>query len=79
MSLVSRLSGFFLASLAAVLVGFSATLYLLAADHLHRQVDERLESALGNLVAAIPSMHATAGAGQTGTHLTILRIHLTII
>ena len=35
MSLVSRLSWFFLATLAAVLQGFSLTLYLLAADHLH--------------------------------------------
>jgi signal transduction histidine kinase len=43
---------FFLGTLAVVLVGFSITLYLLAKFHLHRQADERLESALNTLVAA---------------------------
>jgi signal transduction histidine kinase len=52
MSLASRLSAFFLASLAAVLLGFSATLYALASDHLPRQVDERLEASLATLAAA---------------------------
>ena len=52
MSLVSRLSGFFLATLAAVLLGFSLTLYLLAADHLQRQVEERLNASLATLAAA---------------------------
>jgi signal transduction histidine kinase len=52
MSLVSRLSGFFLGALAAVLVGFSSALFVLATDHLHRQVNERLDAALATLAAA---------------------------
>jgi signal transduction histidine kinase len=51
-SLASRLSGFFLAALGAVLVGFSVALYALAAGYLNRQVDERLDAALATLVAA---------------------------
>jgi signal transduction histidine kinase len=50
--LASRLSGFFLAALAVVLVGFSVALYGLAAGDLRRQVDERLDAALATLVAA---------------------------
>ncbi|MBS1984661.1 MAG: HAMP domain-containing protein, partial [Bdellovibrionales bacterium] len=46
MTLVTRLSLFFLSMLAFVLIGFSVALYLLAASHLHRQTDERLESML---------------------------------
>ncbi len=52
MTLAARLSAFFLATLALVLFGFSSSLYLLARAHLHRQLDERLESALGTLAAA---------------------------
>ncbi len=55
MSLTSRMSAFFLAALALVLVGFSSTLYLLAHTYLHRQVDERLKAALDTLVAAVES------------------------
>ena len=40
------------AALAVVLVGFSVALYALAAKHLHRQADERLEAALNTLAAA---------------------------
>lgn len=46
MTLVTRLSLFFLSTLAIVLIGFSIALYLLASEHLHRQADERLESML---------------------------------
>ena len=46
MSLASRLCGFFVTALAVVLVGFSAAFYALAAEYLHRQVDERLDAAL---------------------------------
>ncbi|MBV8232726.1 MAG: HAMP domain-containing histidine kinase [Planctomycetaceae bacterium] len=53
MSLAARLSTFFLAALALVLLGFSATLYGLARGHLYRQLDERLEAALGTLEAAV--------------------------
>jgi two-component system, OmpR family, sensor kinase len=52
MTLASRLSGFFLAALAIVLVGFSSALFVLANDHLQRQVDERLNAALATLAAA---------------------------
>src|SRR5262249_29419440 len=52
MSLASRLCGFFLTALAVVLVGFSAAFYALAAEYLHRQVDERLDAALATLAAA---------------------------
>ena len=52
-SLTTRLTAFFLAALAAVLLGFSTTLWLLAREYLSRQVDERLEAALQTLVASI--------------------------
>ncbi len=52
MSLADRISWFFLASLAVVLAGFSVALYALAAEHLGRQVDERLDAALATLAAA---------------------------
>ena len=41
MTLTTRLSVFFLATLALVLAGFSATLYGLAHTYLHRQMDDR--------------------------------------
>jgi two-component system, OmpR family, sensor kinase len=53
MSLSARLSLFFLATLAAVLLGFIATLYLLGRSYLSRQFDERLEKALDTLEAAV--------------------------
>ena len=53
MTLTARISGFFLGVLACVLVGFAAALYFLASGYLHRQVDERLEAALGTLAAAV--------------------------
>jgi heavy metal sensor kinase len=52
-SLTTRLTAFFLAALAAVLAGFSATLWLLAREYLHRQVDDRLEATIQTLVASI--------------------------
>lgn len=45
-TLVTRLSLFFLSMLALVLTGFSVALYLVASSHLHRQADERLETML---------------------------------
>ena len=53
MTLTTRLSRFFLTTLAVVLVAFSATLYLLADRHLNRQLDDRLESAARTLSAGI--------------------------
>ena len=52
MKLSTRLSLFFLGTVALLLVGFSATLYGLASVYLLRQADERLEAALNTLVAA---------------------------
>ena len=52
MKLGTRLACYSLASLAAVLVGFSIALYVLVSQHLHRQSHERLESALNTLMAA---------------------------
>jgi two-component system OmpR family sensor kinase len=52
MRLSTRLSLFFLTTLALVLAGFSVSLYLLASKHLYRQADERLEAALNTLAAA---------------------------
>lgn len=51
MTLTLRLSLFFLGMLAAVLFGFSATLYGLARTYLYRQIDDRLEAALDVLSA----------------------------
>lgn len=52
MSLATRLSLFFLAALAAVLVGFSVGLSLLAAGYLDRRATERLDAAMVALVAS---------------------------
>jgi heavy metal sensor kinase len=54
-SLTTRLSAFFLTALAVVLVGFSATLYLLSQNHLYRQLDHRLDSALETLGTVVES------------------------
>jgi signal transduction histidine kinase len=51
-TLTNRLSLVFLAALAAVLAGFSATLYLLADHHLHRRLDDRLDAAVRAVAAA---------------------------
>ena len=53
MSLVTRLSTFFLAALAVVLVGFSLSLYLLARTYLLGQAEERLLTALATLEALV--------------------------
>jgi heavy metal sensor kinase len=52
-TLTTRLSLFYLGTLALVLLGFCATLYFLASFHLRRQVDERLEASLNTAVAAV--------------------------
>lgn len=53
MSLVDRLSAFFLAALAVVLLATTAAMYGLAYRHLHRQLVGRLETALDTLEAAV--------------------------
>lgn len=52
LTLTRRLTLFFLASHALVLVGFSVALYLLADRHLHRQLDDRLLAAAHTLASA---------------------------
>lgn len=52
MTLASRLCLFFLGAIGVVLVGFSVTLYLLARNEFHHQVDARLQSALETLSTA---------------------------
>ena len=52
MRLSTRLSIFFLATLALILVAFSTALLGLASSYLKRQADERLEAALNTLVAS---------------------------
>ena len=52
MSLATRVSGFFLAALALVLIGFSTTLYLLWGSHFQRDLDELLVTALDVLSGA---------------------------
>ncbi len=51
-SLKARVSMFFLAVLACVLVGFTATFYVMARSYLYGQVDNQLEGGLNTLVAA---------------------------
>jgi signal transduction histidine kinase len=53
MSLINRLSLYFLSALAVVLCGFSVILYALAYRHLNAQTDHRLDATLHTLVAAI--------------------------
>jgi two-component system, OmpR family, sensor kinase len=53
MSLADRISAFFLAALAVVLLAFSGALYGLARAYLVRQLDQRLETALDTLEAAV--------------------------
>jgi heavy metal sensor kinase len=53
MSLLARLSIFFLATLAVVLVGFSAALYVLAQVYLNQQVNDRLTAVLDVLDSGV--------------------------
>lgn len=52
LTLTTRLLLVFLGSLAAVLVGFSVLLWLLARNYINSQAEERLEAALNTLAAA---------------------------
>jgi signal transduction histidine kinase len=57
MSLTTRLSAYFLTALALVLLGFSLVLYLLVRGHLVDQSNQRLETAMQTILAAI-EVHA---------------------
>ena len=53
MTLTTRILLFYMASLVVLLAGFSTTIYFFAKDYLQNQSEERLESALNTLSAAI--------------------------
>jgi len=55
MKLATRISMFFLAALAVVLIGFSASIYWLVYSHLYHRTNERSAAALDTLTAAIES------------------------
>jgi signal transduction histidine kinase len=57
MSLTTRLSAYFLTALALVLLGFSTVLYLLVRRHLADQANQRLETAMQTIIAAV-EVHA---------------------
>jgi signal transduction histidine kinase len=57
MSLTTRLSAYFLTALALVLLGFSIVLYLLVRRHLADQANQRLETAIQTIIAAV-EIHA---------------------
>jgi len=71
MSLATRLSLFFLAALAVVLLGFSSTLYYLGRSHLNAQLDERLERGLDTLTAAVEIDDDELGWKPADRHITL--------
>ena len=74
MTLVTRVSAFFLVTLAVVLVGFSTTLYLLARTHFQRDLDERLMVTLDALSAAA-DVHSSRVLWTPGTRPPMDAIH----
>ena len=71
MSLATRVSAFFLAALGITLLGFSVVLYALADHHLHRELDDRLEAALGTVEAAVHVESDGLEWKPTERHLTL--------
>ena len=53
MTLVNRVSAYFLVALALILPGYSITLYFLVSQQLHRQFEGQLHAALHQLAAAV--------------------------
>jgi signal transduction histidine kinase len=53
MTLVNRVSAFFLAALAIALIGYSAVFYFLMRDYLNREFDDKLRNALHILAASV--------------------------
>lgn len=76
MTLVSRVSAFFLGALAVLLATYSVLLFLTAKSYLDRQFDEQLRASLNTLVAAVevedddvkwePSDHTVTLGVETG-------------
>ena len=76
MSLVNRVSAYFLAALAVCLIGYSAAMYGLIREHLFHTFDGELNAALNVLVAALevepdgvkwqPSDHTITLGDETG-------------
>ncbi len=75
MTLVTRLSTFFLTALAVVLAGFSLALYLLARSYLFGQADERLAAALDTLAAAVETEPPGLEWEPADRHLVLGRDH----
>jgi signal transduction histidine kinase len=72
-SLVTRLSAFFLVALALVLLGFSLSLYLLARAYLFSQAEDRLAAAIDTLAAAIDPEPGGLEWDAEQRHLTLGR------
>lgn len=53
MTLITRVSWFFLIALGVILLGYSALLYGLSRYYLYREFDQRIHAALNTLVAAV--------------------------
>ncbi|MGE3809246.1 MAG: ATP-binding protein [Gemmataceae bacterium] len=53
MSLTARVSAFFLAALALVLIGFSLALYLTAERYLAHELEDHLDSTMATLIAGV--------------------------
>ncbi len=53
MTLITRVSWFFLIALGGILVGYSGLLYGLSRYYLYREFDQRIHAALNTLVAAV--------------------------
>lgn len=76
MTLVTRVSAFFLGALACILAAYSVLLFLTARSYLDRQFDEQLRASLNTLVAAVevedddvkwePSDHTVELGVETG-------------
>ncbi len=76
MTLVTRVSAFFLGALACILVAYSTLLFVTARSYLDRQFEEQLQASLNTLVAAVevedddvkwePSDHTVTLGVETG-------------
>jgi signal transduction histidine kinase len=70
-SLTTRLMLYFQAALAAVLLAFSASLFLAARWYVHGQTDERLGAAAGALVASVDIEEDTVEWEPADRHLAV--------
>lgn len=71
MKLATRISLFFLAALAFVLIGFSGSIYWLVQSHLYYQLDDNSSDALDSLAAAVESGPNGLEWDKSDRHLVI--------